>query len=203
MPKNKKINFPHGIMFHHFHDNKKHKKSQGSLSANILIKIIKKFRKKNILNADDFYKKIRQNKLKKTHICLTFDDGIKSQFDIAIPILNKFKVKAFFFIYSSILTNKPDNLEIYRYFRCNYFKNIDDFYEMFFSEISIDLIPFFNSKKKKMIQMMRTFPYYSINDIKFRILRDDFLTRKNYDFIMKKLFKKKKFKPKNILIKSL
>ena len=42
---------------------------------------------------------------------MTFDDGIKSQFDVAVPILNKFKVKAFF-IYSSILTNKPDNLEI-------------------------------------------------------------------------------------------
>ena len=28
MKKNKEINFAHGIMFHHFHDDKKHKKAK-------------------------------------------------------------------------------------------------------------------------------------------------------------------------------
>lgn len=43
--------------------------------------------------------------------------------------------------------------------------------------------------------MKKTFPYYSINDIKYRILRDEFLSKKNLDIIMKKIFIKKNFKP--------
>jgi peptidoglycan/xylan/chitin deacetylase (PgdA/CDA1 family) len=197
----RKINFPHGIMFHHFHDNKKHKKSQGSLPAKILKKIIKRFGKKNILDAQVFHKKFIENNLKKNHMCLTFDDGIKSQIDIALPILKKYKIKAFFFIYSSILTNKPDNLEIYRYFRCNHFDNIDKFYQMFFDEVKINLNKFFNNKRKKIFRMKKIFSYYSINDIKFRILRDDLLTKKQYDQIMKNLFKKKNFQPKKFFYK--
>lgn len=181
-------------MFHHFH-NDKHKKAQGSLSGNILKKIIKKFGKKNILDANEFYEKLRDNKLETNHICLTFDDGIKSQYDVAFPILKKFKIKAFFFIYSSILTDKPDNLEIYRFFRCNFFENINDFYKLFFNEVKIDLTRYFRKKKKDIIRMKKTFPYYSINDIKYRILRDEFLSKKNLDIIMKKIFIKKNFKP--------
>ena len=36
-----KNKYPHGIMFHHFHDKKKHKKGQGTISKHQLIKIIK------------------------------------------------------------------------------------------------------------------------------------------------------------------
>lgn len=185
-------------MFHHFHDYKKHKKSQGSLTAQTLEKIIKKIGKKNILDAHIFQKKTIENNLNTNHICFTFDDGIKSQIDIALPILKKYKIKAFFFIYSSILTNKPDNLEIYRYFRCSYFDNIDEFYDLFFREIKIDLMKFFQKKIKKIKIMKKTFSYYSMNDIKFRLLRDDLLTKKEYNEVMKKLFVKKKFQPKKI-----
>ena len=201
MKKYKRINFPHGIMFHHFHDYKKHKKTQGSITAQTLEKIIKKIARKNILDAHIFKKKTVENKLKKNHICLTFDDGIKSQIDIALQILKKYKIKAFFFIYSSILTNKPDNLEIYRYFRCSYFKNIDEFYNLFFQEVKIDLEKFFKKKINEIKKMKKTFSYYSINDIKFRILRDGHLTVKQYDKIMKKLFIKKRFNPKKIFYK--
>lgn len=197
----KKITFPHGIMFHHFHDNKKHKESQGSLTSKILEKIIKKIGKKNILDAQIFQKKIIENSLNKNHICLTFDDGIKSQIDIALPVLKKHKIKAFFFIYSSILTNKPDNLEVYRYFRCSYFNNIDEFYNLFFQEIRMDLKKFFKSKIKKIKKMKKIFSYYSTNDIKFRLLRDEFLTKKQYDQIMKKLFFRKKFQPRKFYSK--
>ena len=50
-----KNKFYHGIMFHHFHDNKKHKKSEGSISKDNFYKIIKYIGKKNILNASEFF----------------------------------------------------------------------------------------------------------------------------------------------------
>ena len=201
MKKNKEINFAHRIMVHHFHDDKKHKKSQGSLSAFTFEKVIKKFKKKNLIDARIFCEKFLKKKLKKNHICFTFDDGIKSQFDIALPILNKHKIKAFFFIYSSVLETKPDNLEVYRYFRTNYFKNINDFYNIFFNEIGIDLEKLFKKNKKKINYMKKTFTYYSINDIKFRILRDEHLTKSDYHKLMKKLFLKKNFEPKKYFTK--
>ena len=43
---NKSNNFFHGIMFHYFHDDAKHKKSQGSISKDELYKIIKFIGKK-------------------------------------------------------------------------------------------------------------------------------------------------------------
>ena len=41
MKKYVKNQFFHGIMFHHFHDKNKHYKGQGSISANLLFKMIK------------------------------------------------------------------------------------------------------------------------------------------------------------------
>ena len=42
------------------------------------------------------------------------------------------KIKAFFFVYSSIFDKKPDLLEIYRYFRTNFYEDLNKFYKDFF-----------------------------------------------------------------------
>ena len=53
-------------MFHNFHDRKKHKKIQGSLSSRQLEKIIKFIGRENILSPDDFFKYLsKDNKQKK------------------------------------------------------------------------------------------------------------------------------------------
>ena len=46
--------------------------------------------------------------------------------------LRKKKSKPFFFVYSSIFDNKPDLLEIYRYFRTNFYDDLNKFYKDFF-----------------------------------------------------------------------
>ena len=91
---NKKI--PHGIMFHHFHDKKKHKKSQGTINKHQLSKIIKFIGRENILDAEQFIEKFLKKKLKKTDVCFSFDDCNPSQYDIALPVLEQHKIKAFF-----------------------------------------------------------------------------------------------------------
>ncbi len=180
-------------MFHHFHDNKKHKKTQGSISGKSFKRIINFIGKKNILDADIFYKKFSQKKLKKKDVCLTFDDAIKSQIDVALPVLKKLKIKAFFFVYSSIFENKPDFLEIFKYFRNNYFKNENEFYDAFYKYLNTDLKKFFLKNKNKMNKKKKFFPFYSLQDIKFRLVRDNFLSKKKYINIMKKMMKDKKF----------
>ena len=95
---NNNNNFFHGIMFHHFHDNKTHTKGQGSIDKNDLYKMINFIGRNNILDADIFFEKLKNNKLKNNEVCFTFDDAIKCQIDIALPVLEEFKIKSFFFV---------------------------------------------------------------------------------------------------------
>ena len=57
-----KNHFYHGIMFHHFHDNKKYHKTQGSIDANKLYKMIDFLGRKNILDADEFIDRYKKKK---------------------------------------------------------------------------------------------------------------------------------------------
>tara|TARA_E500000178_G_C16941019_1_gene716403 strand:- start:114 stop:1085 length:972 start_codon:yes stop_codon:yes gene_type:complete len=191
----KKYSYPHGITFHHFHDNVIHKKSQGSINAYELKKIINFVGRKNIKSPAEFFDKVHNKKLKKNDLCLTFDDGSKTQFDIALNVLNDFKIKGFFFIPSNIFSTKPDYLEIYRFFRNNYFKNIDEFYSKFFEKINRNYEKFIFKNKNNINKSLKKFNFFSFNDVKFRLIRDNFLSKKEYDLIMKKLFKDKKFNP--------
>ena len=149
-------NFFHGIMFHHFHDDGIHTKGQGSIDKDDFLKMIKFIGKDNILDADIFFEKFKNKELKKNEVCLTFDDAVKSQIDIALPVLEQMKIKGFFFIYSSIFEGKPDNLELFRCFRLNFFENVNDFYKDFYSHLDFDIEEFFEknhqriqTKKKK------------------------------------------------------
>ena len=146
---NKNNNFFHGIMFHHFHDDVIHKKGQGSINKDDFYKLINFIGKRNIINADVFLEKFKKNKLKENEVCLTFDDAVKCQIDIALPILEELKIKSFFFVYTSIFEEKPNNLEIFRYFRTNYFNNIDEFYKSFYQVLDKDLKIFFEKNKTK------------------------------------------------------
>ena len=64
----KNFNYPHGIMFHHFHDDKKHPKTQGSISAKSFTKIIKFIGRKNILNPKEFFNAYENKNKKPLHI---------------------------------------------------------------------------------------------------------------------------------------
>ena len=191
---NKNNNFFHGIMFHHFHDDKLHTKSQGSISRDDLYKMIKFIGKKNIINADIFFDKLRNNKLKKNEVCLTFDDAIKSQVDIALPVIEDLRIKSFFFVYTSIFEGKPDLLEVFRYFRMNFFDSVDQFYLNFYEILDENLSDFFKSKKMKISSIKRRCPHYSYEDIKFRLIRDIYLDKTQYEKIMIDMMKERKFK---------
>ncbi|MDC1095908.1 polysaccharide deacetylase family protein [Pelagibacteraceae bacterium] len=194
---NKNNSFYHGIMFHHFHDDEIHLKGQGSIDKDDFYKIINFIGRKNILDADVFYEKFKNNHLKDNEVCLTFDDAIKCQIDIALPVLEELKIKSFFFVYTSIFEEKPNNFESFRYFRMNYFKNIDEFYDSFNKVLDKDLKSFFEKNSDKIKETKIKFIHYSIEDIKFRLVRDVFLTKIQYEETMFSMFKDKRFNYKD------
>jgi peptidoglycan/xylan/chitin deacetylase (PgdA/CDA1 family) len=177
----------HSVMFHHFHDNF-HLPSQGSLSALDFDHMISWLSDRyDILNAQDYKSKFLSQSLKNTDICLSFDDALKCQYDIALPVLRKNNISAFFFVYSSAFSDNPDSLEIFRYFRNNKFDSVDEFYNYFFDFLIQ------NDKDEYLIQQsqysslgnyLSAFPFYTENDKWFRYLRDQYLGNDKYKNVM-------------------
>jgi len=122
----------HSVMFHHFHDDK-HLPAQGSLSSSDFIQMIDWLNKHYyILSASQYKENFERGTLKDTDICLSFDDALKCQYDIAVPVMDRLGIQAFFFVYSSAFGQNPGPLEIYRYYRTACYSDIDKFYEDFF-----------------------------------------------------------------------
>ncbi|EYU63703.1 xylanase [Leptospira interrogans serovar Manilae] len=182
-------------MFHHFYGGH-HLPAQGSLSAgdfnNMLDWLDSKY---TILNAGDFIVKYLKGSLKNEDICLSFDDALLCQYDIAFPILKERGISAFFFVYSSPFTMNPDYLEIYRYFRTAHFENIDNFYDEFFEQVHManDVEYADAYEKYKTLNYLSAFPFYSEADRWFRYLRDQFLGEIRYHELMRNLMESKKF----------
>ena len=86
-------------MFHRFHASNLLPRSQGSLNEIEFDLILQNIGIKNILSPDEWMNKIKSNTLKSNDLCITFDDGLKSQYDIALPILDKYGLKAFWFVF--------------------------------------------------------------------------------------------------------
>ena len=191
-----------GVMFHHLHDHV-HKRGQGSISKNEFKNIISFLKKKYILNNADIYiEKILKKKITAKDVCLTFDDSLKCQIDIALPILKKEKIKAFFFVYSGAFNHNPDNLEIFRHFRNTKYQNINLFYKDFFQYLKIfspsDFVKF---QKKFTIKYLSHYKFYSTKDRQFRFCRDKILNKDSYDALMFKLMEKKSFDYKSAIKK--
>jgi len=203
---NVKNSFFHGVMFHHVHDGKKYLKSYGSISKNKFEKIIKYIGKENILTPDEFVQGYYLKSLKKNNVCLTFDDGLKCHKDIVLKILEKHNLKGLFFVYTSIFDKNPNFFGCFSEFTSKYYKNIDLFYKDFFSTLhnyflKINISSFLNKNKKKILKIKKIYSFYSIQDIKFRLIRDYFLNPIQYEKLIIKMYKKKKFKYKKFMKK--
>ena len=185
----------HSVMFHHFHDDF-HLPAQGSLSASELDLMISWLRERyDILDAQEYISRFLSKTLKKKDICLSFDDALKCQYDVALPVLRKNNIRAFFFVYSSVFSDNPDFLEIFRYFRTTQFINVDEFYNTFFDHLIKDDNDEYLSQKRQYssLNYLSQFPFYSENDKWFRYIRDQYLGNDKYTNTMLELISEKNF----------
>jgi len=183
----------HGIMFHHFYDDK-HPKGQGAISAEQLEAIIDFYMREHvILSARQWLKKENENRLRRRDVCLTFDDALLNQYEVALPVLEHYGITAFWFVYSSVVDGGIEMLEVYRKFRTTCFKNVGAFYASFFStlrssafsrQVESSLIKFSQEK------YLAKYPFYSAEDKRFRYLRDIVLGEDKYNTIMNRMMRK-------------
>jgi peptidoglycan/xylan/chitin deacetylase (PgdA/CDA1 family) len=189
-------NFTHAIMFHHLHDEKKHSQGQGSISSDEFTQILEYAKSKyNLLDANAYEAKVASGNLAETDAVLTFDDALKSQYEIAYPILERQGIKAYFFVYTNAFSEEPDPLEFYRDYRNNYFDNIDEFYAQFFRIFLISQPKLFSDYSSRYPNnYLSAFPFYTDMDRRFRFARDEILGVNNYYVIMDAMMNDSEYK---------
>jgi peptidoglycan/xylan/chitin deacetylase (PgdA/CDA1 family) len=189
---------PHAVMFHHFH-NDVHPQGQGSISSGQFEEMIDWLSDRHaILDAEEFAWRSTHDRLQPSDLCLSFDDALLCQVDVALPVLDRRNIKAFFFVYSSPFHDDPDPLEIYRYFRTVEFADVDEFYLEFFAEAARAIHDRYAKAESNFNpdEYLAAFPFYTTNDKWFRFLRDRTLTKPEYGQIMSELMELHSFDPK-------
>jgi len=188
MKKNNEI--PHGVMFHYFHLKKPF---QGSISQEQFKEVLDYIGSENLLSAEEWTKRAETNKLEKNNLCITFDDGLRCQYETGLPVLRKYGLTAFWFVNSNTFVGELGFLEIYRHFRNTCFTTIDEFYGAFyFTALSSS----FASAVQQGLNVfprnyLSEYPFYTEGDRKFRYIRDKILKASEYDQIMNKMINSK------------
>lgn len=191
--------FAHGLMFHRFHKSGTPPLGQGSLTEVTLEKILKHVGTKRILSPQEWLSRVKSENLQKDDICITFDDGLKSQFDIALPVLDRYGIKAFWFIFSSVFDGGIDRNEVYNCFATTVFTSFDEFVEEFFEFYPVhesDLLDGGYGLYANTLSEMC--PFYSENDLRFRFARNKLLLRRDFEKIMDSMIEAKGLKVSKI-----
>ena len=190
----------HSVMFHHFHDGVVHRRSQGSLSAEDFSAVLDWLeRRYRIIDAAQYREKLLAGELRDEEICLSFDDGLLCQAEIAAPILKQRDLRAFFFVYSAPFRGESNYIEIYRYFRNSKFHDIDHFYRVFIQKLQKEHAGAYEDgrqrfERDRVYQLWHEqYPFYSREDIWFRYLRDTVLGPLKYGEIMHSMMEEHSF----------
>jgi peptidoglycan/xylan/chitin deacetylase (PgdA/CDA1 family) len=173
-------------MFHHFHS-AGHPAGQGSISAEQLAAIIERIGPGRILPARQWMRCAMTATLRPTDVCLTFDDNLRCQYDIALPVLEAYGLSAFWFVCTSVCQGNIERLEVYRHFRTTCFDSIDAFYETFFAALDGShegAIVRAALGQFKACEYLKAFPFYTDVDRRFRFVRDEVLGPEAYSRMM-------------------
>ncbi|MDB4313382.1 polysaccharide deacetylase family protein [bacterium] len=180
-------------MFHHFHGDD-HTPGQGSILADDFEKIIKSYGSR-ILSSEEWISRVVSGKLKSEDVCITFDDTLACQVDLALPILEKYDLTAFWFVYTSVFEGELELLEILRRFRHEAFPSIVEFYVEF--ENAVDSGEFADLKEELISGYdhlnWAAYPFYTSGDTRFRYIRDEILGKNNYEKVMMEMISKSGF----------
>ena len=176
---------PHGVMFHHFHS-ESHAPKPGSIDSQGFRRLVLHLQESfNLLPAEVFLDKALSRSLEPDDVVLTFDDALKSQVDVALPVLEEISLTAVFNVYSSVFSGEPDPLEIYADFRAIAFDSFPGFWQDF-RAVSVAQFPGETARldSEYPLDYLSNFSFYSEEERQFRFLRDALLGPSSYRVVM-------------------
>ena len=173
-------------MFHHFW-NDHHPHGQGAMSAEELDLLIGFIGRDRLLPAHEWHERTRGDRMEGWEACLTFDDGLRCQVDVALPVLEAHGLTAFWFVHTAPLVGEPDKLETYRYYRTTFFDDVLSFYEAF--EFAAHGMGHGERLEQARAgfdpnRYLEEFPFYTAQDRWFRFVRDEVLGPDFYQAVM-------------------
>ncbi len=177
---------PHGIMFHHFHG-QDHAPSQGSIDAATFADLIDRVGADRILSADEWLHRAENGALQDDDVCLTFDDALRCQIDVALPVMKNLGLTAFWFVHTSMLDGEYSRLEVFRQFRETCFDSLIQFYGAFEEQARNTVGCQTVSDALDQLDIgtyLSEYPFYTSADRRFRFVRNEILGEKRYTQIM-------------------
>ncbi len=178
-----------GVIFHHF-VGMGHPYIQGALTAEQFDQLLTAVGVHKFLDPERWVAARMSGQLREDQHCLTFDDALQSQVDIALPVLESHGLKAFFFVYSSVLEGHLELFEVYRYFKNQFYGSIDSFYLDFYAELARQLgAATFRDELASADAhgYLQQYSFYTEADRRFRFVRDRLLSTEQYGAVMASL----------------
>lgn len=163
------------IMFHHFHSATETKYAAGSITADELEHIIRVVGRDNILDADVYARCRIEGTLLPQQTCFTFDDGLKCQYEVALPVLKRHNIRAAWHVYTCLHQERiPEQLEVYKYFQAQFYTDINDFYRDFFNKAEATYGERVQTALRSCASRTHAShaSFYSVSDRQFRYIRD-------------------------------
>ncbi len=129
---------------------------------------------------------LRRGKTEPSELCLCFDCGLKSQYDIALPVLDAYGIKAFWFLYTSVFENGVVAVEQHHHFRFFCFETVDRFYTAFFQAAAARLAERYEQGYAAFQKdgYLNWAPFYTREDRLYKYLRDRVMTDGEFNGVL-------------------
>jgi peptidoglycan/xylan/chitin deacetylase (PgdA/CDA1 family) len=172
-------------MFHHF-TGAGFPPGQGAITADQFRSIIEGLGRDTFLSAEVWVEGFLRGDLPPNARCITFDDALRCQKEIAVPVLEEFGLKALFFVYTAHFEGQLPTLEIYRHFRTTHYASPEAFYAAFHE--MVERMFGDQPNQRFLVSDRKTWPFfpdfYTQGDIKFQVYRDRILSTPEYAEVM-------------------
>ena len=170
-------------MFHRFHVSGDRPSGQGSLTECELEAILAFVGTPNIRSPAEWLERLAHGRLAASDLCITFDDGLMSQYQVALPVLDKHGLKAFWFIYSAVFEGWSDRNEITNHFAVRHFDSFGDYVAEFLARCGPHVRRGLDSAEFRRFAagLRARAPFYSDDDLAYRFARNALLTRAEFE----------------------
>jgi peptidoglycan/xylan/chitin deacetylase (PgdA/CDA1 family) len=181
---------PHGLMFHRFAPPAAGIEWQGALTPAQFEAILLQQGIDRILSPDEWIARLEADALEPGHLCVTFDDGLRCQMDEALPVLERYGLRAFWFVYSCVFDGHPVRSEIYSYVagRCG---GMEPLMAEFFERCPPSMIAHLETSEYRdyAAALARVAPFYSTRDVEYRFLRNRVESSDTFEGVMDDLIR--------------